>query len=93
MKYCYIQNCSNNRGIRDENTLVFRLPSKEPLRRKWIELIKATQNFDERGNNKNFYICENHFDKNEIKRGKKNKLDGNAIPRYFQSLFECLNNS
>lgn len=85
-KYCHLQSCVNNKGASKE-TLLFRLPKEEPIRQQWLSAIRFNQNTIDENVNKNFSICENHFEESEINRAVKSRrnLAPNAVPSIFQS--------
>lgn len=61
---------------------VSRVPKNEPNRHIWIEKIEKHQIFDYSCSK--FFICEEHFDTEDIKRGARIYLKKDALPQKFR---------
>lgn len=79
-KYCHLHNCSNNKGA-NKDILLFRIPNEQPIRQQWLNVIRMNQKIDD-DVNKNFSICEKHFQECEINRriNSRRKLAVTAVP-------------
>ena len=94
-KYCCIPGCKS--AVQDSNwkstgISLFKVPSKQPDRSKWIKIIKkyrrkgGSDSFDPK--QKNIYICEFHFKPDDIRVtlgcGRKKVITG-RIPSVFEN--------
>lgn len=65
--------------------MIFRVPTMDPNRRKWIQAIEKFQPFDYIP--QTYYVCQFHFLSEDIeKRGKRNFVISGRVPSIFKKI-------
>lgn len=71
-RYCAIVICPNNVGTINKEIAFFRVPTDIEMRNEWVKAIEAVSSTS--ATSGQFLLCENHFEKNLIKRQKNRTI-------------------
>ena len=86
---CGIGNCGGNYDPSSKRR-VFKLPSLDPQRQKWLAVIPSCKDFDI-ANAKFFFVCERHWPQNPpIKKLPDGRTRPAVVPSSFDVPASCL---